>query len=444
MSVHVIEITDADLRVVSAGELISHGPGYAVIDDAKVAVGEVAFNQARIHPRRSHNQFWYRLSLDPLTQANSHYRHHADLVYAHLKAITEQLGESPQVIFAVPGSYSNEQLSLLLGIAKECSIKVVGLVDIAVAAAAVSTLQPLIYHLDIHLHQLVITELRVAEQVQRGTVVTTSDVGLVKFNDYWVQLIADTFIEQCRFDPLHNAQSEQALYCQLPQWLAAFAETEEVLLEMTGSANRFQARLLKSQVVEKVQPLYRKLLQALHEVGGVTDSLSLLVSPRLAQLPGFCGLLNSYQVVSDMACYQGCENNLSFICRDQAALSFVTALPLPDGQLYQPEPVADQLTADTQRATHIVYGDKAFKLSDKLYVGASGPDGSLILNTDNAELYAIYCEFVLEQSQLLLKRQSDVSIRVNGATLSSNAVLKPGDELIVGDGHQRLLVVRES
>jgi hypothetical protein len=41
-------------------------------------------------------------------------------------------------VFAVPGSLSHEQLSLLLGIAQACRLKPLALVDSAVAAAAVA------------------------------------------------------------------------------------------------------------------------------------------------------------------------------------------------------------------------------------------------------------------------------------------------------------------
>ena len=119
MVTYVIELSDADIKVATAGEIVLHSPGYALVKDTQIEVGEAAYNQARLHPRRAHNQFWHRLSLDPLTHPTPYYRHHADLVHAHLKHIAEQLEDSAEAVFAVPGSYSKEQLSLLLGVVQE-------------------------------------------------------------------------------------------------------------------------------------------------------------------------------------------------------------------------------------------------------------------------------------------------------------------------------------
>ncbi len=445
MTLQVIEITDPGLRVIRAGEQILHSPGYAMVEDAQLEVGEAAFNQARIYPRKTHNQFWHRLSLDPLSQSSSQYRHYADLVYAHLKIIAEQLENTVPLIFAVPGSYTNDQLSLLLGIAKECGLKPAGLIDIALASAVVSPLKPVNYHLDIHLHQLVVTEIKTQTNLCRGNVTTAAGAGLVHLYDSWVQLVADAFLEQCRFDPLHNAETEQALYRQMPQWLEAFGTEQEMLLEIYGGDVRFQARLVKEKAVEKVRPLYQKMLLALNEISRHQEDFGILIGVRLAQLPGFCDLLNDHYVVSDLACYQGCEINEEFICRDESALSFITSLPMPEN--YRVEADSTQRTGDpTKRAqpTHIVCGHLAFKATHGLYLGESLRQEGIILNADKTGLSDIYGQLLCEQGQWRFKPESELPIFINGVQVSRETLLKPGDKLSAADQRQQILVVSEA
>lgn len=445
MTLQVIEITDPGLRVIRAGEQILHSPGYAMVEGAQLEVGEVAFNQARIYPRKTHNQFWHRLSLDPLTQTSSQYRHYADLVYAHLKIIAEQLEHTTPLIFAVPGSYTNEQLSLLLGIAKECGLKPAGLVDIALASAVASPLKPMNYHLDIHLHQLVVTEIKTQTNLCRGNVTTAAGAGLVHLYDSWVQLVADAFLEQCRFDPLHNAETEQALYRQLPQWLETFAKEQEMLLEISSGDVRFQALLLKEKVVDKVRPLYQKMLLALNEDSRYQADSGILIGTRLAQLPGFCDLLNDHHVVSDLACYQGCKINEEFICRDENVLSFITSLPLPESYFIEVD--STQQNGDpTERAqpTHIVCGHLAFKATHGLYLGESQRQEGIILNADKTGLADIYGQLLCEQGQWLFKLETELPIFLNGIQVSHETLLKPGDKLSVADQRQQILVVSEA
>mgnify|MGYP002066408789 CR=1 FL=1 len=84
----------------------------------------------------------------------------ADLAHAHMLHLWEtEGGNEDQIVIAVPGLYTEEQLGLLLGIAEACHIPVGGLVDAAVAAAVDRPARSKCLHLDIHLHRAVLTEL---------------------------------------------------------------------------------------------------------------------------------------------------------------------------------------------------------------------------------------------------------------------------------------------
>ena len=132
----IVELNDCEIRVADDARIILRSPGVAVLDKENLHLGEEAVKKAYLNPRTTYNRYWHKMNQDALPTANRRFRHHADLVYTHLLKIHEQAGTPAELLFAVPGSYSAEQLSMLLGIAAACPFSAVGLVDIAVASAA--------------------------------------------------------------------------------------------------------------------------------------------------------------------------------------------------------------------------------------------------------------------------------------------------------------------
>ncbi|MEJ2759969.1 MAG: hypothetical protein P8126_00120, partial [Gammaproteobacteria bacterium] len=216
MAVSVIELNDSEIRVSRDTEIILRTPGYAVLRSDDLVLGEQAERVAHLNPRQTNNRYWSNLNQNALSILSPQARHNADLAYRHLLAIHEQAGKPEEVIFSVPGSYSKEQLSLLLGIVESCPFTAVGLVDSAVAAAAAVAGAGRCVHLDIHLHHTVVTYLEISDTVSRMAVYIVEDCGVTDIHDTCASLIADLFIQQSRFDPQHHGETEQALYDSIP------------------------------------------------------------------------------------------------------------------------------------------------------------------------------------------------------------------------------------
>jgi hypothetical protein len=122
VSLAVLELNDAALLLGDAGGVVVRSPGFALLTADAPVLGEAARAVARIDPRRTNNQFWQRLGTEPLHHAPTHTRHHADIGYRHLLHVHELGGKPAEVLLAVPGSFTREQLALLLGIAERCQI----------------------------------------------------------------------------------------------------------------------------------------------------------------------------------------------------------------------------------------------------------------------------------------------------------------------------------
>jgi hypothetical protein len=132
----ILEINDADLTVYHDREAVFHSWRVAVVQGDNVQFGDDALALSRIHPRQTHQQYFARLNVDPLPGPGGTVRHHADLVYLHLQTLKPVIDEhGGEVLLAVPGVLSPDQLGVLLGVMQEAGIGVTGFVDSAVAAA---------------------------------------------------------------------------------------------------------------------------------------------------------------------------------------------------------------------------------------------------------------------------------------------------------------------
>src|SRR5690606_24786455 len=246
-----IEVVDGDILARGASGGLLRAPGVALLESKGIATGDDAFRQAWLFPQRSYTQFWHQLNLAPLPAGNQYARHFADLAYAQLHHLHRALGAPGEVLFAIPGSFSRDQLAILLGLANALPVKTLGLVDAAVAAASgIGDYRGELLHLDIQLHQAVITRLRAGDTISRESVEILADAGLKHFHGGWAQYIANLFIREYRYDPLHTAEGEQQLFTKPPGWLDQLASRPETTVELDTPRGAFRLSLQRSGLVE--------------------------------------------------------------------------------------------------------------------------------------------------------------------------------------------------
>ena len=292
MSLAAIELNDAAVALARDGELLSESPGFALIGKGTLLVGDDARRRARLEPRLVSTRFWYRLSNDAVFPATPAGATFADLAREHVSRVWTSAGQGVDgVILVVPGSFERRQLGLLLGIADQLSLPVCGLVDSALAACRPPAGEGLIVHVDVHLHRAVITGIEASDSFRR---VFTRDIeghGLVQLYDGWIKLIADLFVQTTRFDPLHNAQSEQAIYDRLPLWLLTLVAQASMGIEMAARDGGVHViRLTRDRVVECARDFYVRLAA---DIGALCDGrpFALQLSHGAARLPGLATAL---------------------------------------------------------------------------------------------------------------------------------------------------------
>lgn len=466
MTLGIIEFNDAGLRLMAADDpdQCVEMPGLALLEEKNLLLGEAALQQSRLQPLQYYNAFWQRLSAEPLSSHHSRFRHHADLAYTQLLELHKQMPALEQLIFAVPGSFSRDQLSLLLGIAGECPFSAVGLVDSALVSISLennglaNTDNNRLIHLDMQLHQCVVSLLQIdrgqSPVLQRGQIELLPNTGLLAIWNRWTQFISDQFIEQTRFDPLHSAHTEQQLCNQLPGWIEQARNEEELLLEVEGKA----VKLTRQQFIKPLIGHYQSLVKRALHFGG---NGQLVLSHRLARLPGFgetaSGLQTNTVTLPARALATGITQNLDTIRGDGGQLGYVQSLPIPEQPIpAKPAPTKDGNTAPPQNPepapaannaiiTHILVDRVAYPLSDQpLYIngpGAAAPVTSWRAPESRCSLQRLNGH--AQQVSVQLVPETAAALQVNGKAVNDNATLSATDRLAIdGISSVQLIEVR--
>jgi hypothetical protein len=447
MATIVIELNDAAITVSHGQTVLLESPGYAVIDRDRVLVGEEAARQMRLNPRATYDRFWSQLSLDPLTRQLVKVQHHADLAYHHLAAMWETIkSDADEVIFAVPGNFNKQQLGLLLGIAQACTIPAVGLVDAALAAASQTEASGTLWHLDIQLHHTVLTQLHAGARLARVEVDEISVTGLVALREVWVNAIAHAFVRDARFDPMQLAHTEQALYDRLPGWLASLKADSNAMLELQTGRGIHRINLRRERLIQAATRVYQEIAQHIRGRLRPGEPTALLISHRLAQLPGLVEGLSvppNCRIVSleTNATARGVLAHEADIRSNDSALKFVTSLPareLAQAQTMHTSP------ASAIRPTHVVYKGHAYAITDRpLWVGANISQGEYGINLD-ASYNGIahhHCSIRRRGWEIVVENHSAQGTIVNDERIDMSATVGVGDTVRIGAPGLELLLI---
>ncbi len=431
----VIDLNDCEVTIVQAGNVVASSPGIAVLREDRIELGQAALQSTHIDPRNTFSRFWSNLNQDNFKRRTKLARHNADLAFAHLSALHEMAGDVEEAVFAVPGSFTNSQLSLLLGLTEASPFTATGLVDAAVAATAATAGAGEYNHLDIHLHHTVVTSLEVSDAVTRTAVKVVDEVGLLAIQDKCVNHIADLFVQQSRFDPLHHAATEQALCNRMAQCLHELESEADTVVHVEFENARYQARVNRERLVEALRPLYNKISAA------VDAARVSLVHKRLAGLPAFTDHLaaagSKVEVLDQRAVFAGCMG----YARDGKAVDegiyFVTQLKAAaePGITHAATPASLEQKPEAG-ATHVLVDAEAHPLGQTpLYLSAQA---GLTQSSGQDTL----CSLTLEDFvATLTPADAAAGVFVNGQAVTGDTRLKPGDVVgLTGSAREYTLI----
>lgn len=460
MSTRVLELNDTRVSLSDGGGLICSSPAYVLDDNGSVVFGEQAAARSRLFPLQCNNVFWYRLNMELLPRPLANFRHHADIAHAHLLHLAE-VAEAAEVsdinsdvVIAVPGSLTREQLAILTGVTRHTPFNVVGLIDAATAAATAvhqteqhkgtGSPTPVTLYLDLHLHQMVISRLTAdgptsGARIERQQLITLPELGWIPLSNSLVQLATDAFIRQSRFNPRDNALWEQTLYDQLPGWLAQVAGHENnLLLEISTDKARYQAKLTADGIRGRLQPAYQKLVQHIQSLAG-GESCTVLISERCAALPGLVDILSgstpesvevSGSPVADQAVVDICLGHADQFIDAGGSLRFVTVLT-SGNRSAAAEPATDESRAQIQ-PTHLLHENRARRLNGGLAL-LRGESGELLttepgVDPDIGDDATVLGKITVNNGQIHLQCEQS-GLMVNGLPVQGERTLSLGDRI---------------
>lgn len=428
-------------------QLVYRAPGYALLDDNRVFTGNDAFAQARLRPRRIQNQFWYDLNTEPLADLRFAHVSAADLVSHQLEQLWHsQRNSIDEVIMAVPPYMTSQSLSLLLGIAAELKMPVIGLVDAATAATRREYKGGVPLHIDIGLHAITVSRMGQpgSAKVERSELLEGS--GLTTLYDIWIHTIAAAFVQQCRFDPLHTAETEQFMLNHLPAWLEVAARQDRFSIGIDAGAASYTAEIDSLDLVAAAAPVYQSLAGKLIAMCRADEVPALQLSNRVGTLPGLADFLQARVGGEVFMLEPGAtlRGALARVRRSADASGVSLLRQLPWDQTAAVVTTNRDNLAGSSAPTHLLVGHDAYSLGTiPLVIGAQpGTVGRVIdLGSESPGVSRRHCEIKLIGQQCSVEDFSRYGTFLNGHRIDGSALLRGGDLLRVGSpGHEFLLI----
>ena len=291
MAAVALELNDAGLLLLRDGRPRPQEiPCLALFEEELVLTGALAAARAHRSPRAVHDAYFDRLDLEPLGEHYPPGLRHADLAYAQLASIAGDLSHDDEVFLAVPGSWSEERLALLLGIARAATLRVAGLVDAAAAAVSLVFGTDACLHVDLARHRAVVSAFRGGAERQRGSVSAPEGVGSRGFEDRLAQAVAAAFVAGSRFDPLHSGPAEQALREAMPAWLRELRRAESCEATLAWGGREHRATLSREDLAGVTRDLQRTVAEQAKALLP-TGSARVFVSARASGMPGLAARL---------------------------------------------------------------------------------------------------------------------------------------------------------
>ena len=428
---------DAGLTLLDDRQIVYREPGFALLEDDHIVTGNAAFARARINPRRIQHRYWSALSADPFRDRRFAHLTPADIASRHLESLWAGK-DGNELVIAVPSYMDAPNLGLLLGIAGELGVPIVAMVDAAVAATRRRYVNAVPVHLDMGLHTTMLTRLSQADQAQVEQAEVLEDCGVYQLYDTWLNVVAEAFVQQSRFDPLHTAETEQMLVSQLASWLGQASIQETVRLEVAHADLTHRAEVESMVLIDAVAPYYQLIASKLRALYRAGETPALQISDRVARLPGLSELLKA-RVGGEVFALEAGATARGALARTRdlgasgGGVSLRRQLPWDQSEFVveaaEPEQAAEGMP------THLLFGHTAYAIGTApLVVGSQSGDGERVLTLD-AEMPGIsrrHCTLKRQEGKCLVEDASRYGTFLNGHRITGSTILQVGDTLRVG------------
>ena len=450
MSLIAAHLNDAGIAVHDSERILYREPGFALLEDDDLTTGDAAFSNARVRPRRIQNGFWSDLQTTPLHDRRFQHLSSADLVSRQLEQIwTAVAGRGDRLVVAVPGYMNNNNLALFLGIAAELNVPVIAMVDAAIAATRRHYRDAVPVHVDLGLHSAMLTRISQAGQPHAERTEVIEGGGLLALYDAWIRVIAEAFVQQSRFDPLHTAETEQVLQDQLAGWIASASSSGSVGMEIAYRGIAHSAQIESLALVAAAAPVYQRIVSTLRALYRADETPAIQLSDRVARMPGLSDMLSA-RVGGELFLLEpgATARGLIARCRDMqlsdGGVSLIRTLPWDQAAV---DVGGTEQTGHGGHPTHVLFENTAYAIDSRPLSLGSQPDDSarwLDLQDDMPGVSRRHCSLQQENGQCVVRDYSRYGTFLNGHAIDASAVLQVGDLIRLGTpGFELRLITME-
>jgi hypothetical protein len=444
-----IELDDRSVSFARDGRVLSSAPSAVWDGSTGDLPGANAWSGLRRHPTAASTRHLGSLLSQPVATDRT-----VALVAAEL--VRRLAAQAPtaeeRVWMAVPARASAQGLSAMLAIARSLSLPVDGFVYSAVASVAALGLERSAIVLEVGMHHAAATYIdRDGAQVRRRRTVISERGGLMSFYQGWLELVSTTMVKQTRFDPLHDAATEQQLFDSLAGWAREAADQGSANAVLTKGAERFEVALTRDQFAQAGQSLHRELVRLLHELRPAGAPVTLVVPAVIGQLPGLHDELEQFV---------DCE--LVSLPEGFAALA-ISKLDLPERTSDDPVRLLRRLpvsegpgentavgrgTLSTRHGrnvspSHLLLNGQVYALGVESIVIGRLPAGprTIALPDGLAGVSRRHCTLAPEGDELVLLDHSSFGTYVNGERVAERVRVRAGDRVRLGDPGVELALI---
>jgi hypothetical protein len=451
MQPFAIGLDDRAVSFARDGHILSSAPSAVWDGSTGELPGANAWSGLRRHPTASSTRHLGSLLTQPVASDRTVALFAAELV-RRLVAQSPMPGE--RVWIAAPAHASTQGLRAVLAIARSLSLPVDGFVDAAVASVAALGLERSAIVLEVGMHHAAATYIdRDGAQVRRRRTAITERGGLMSFYQGWLELVSATMVKRTRFDPLHDAATEQQLFDSLAGWAREAAVDGSARAALTKGTERFEVALTRDQFAQAAESVHRELLRLLHELRPAGAPVTLVVPSIVDHLPGLRDELEQFV---------DCE--LVGVPDGFAALAS-SRLDLPERASSDPVRLLRRLPASVQQdvaadvshallssrqdedapPSHLLLNGQVYALrGEPLVIGrmpAVGPR-TITLSEGLAGVSRRHCTLTSEEGdEVILLDHSSFGTFVNGERVAERVRLRAGDRVRVGDPGVELALI---
>jgi hypothetical protein len=464
VSILGLHLDDAAFAVARDGAPLGVvAPSIVHADPADAACfGAPAADAARRTPHRVSHGHWAAFGVadddGPGASRTTAARAALTVAAAELRRrVAPQLSPGDRLHIAVPASLDAAALGWVLAACRQAALPVAGFHDAAALAVAALGLEGEVIVPAIGLTHLSATRVVVADgEARRRAVRVSREAGLLAMQQRWLEMVAEAMVLRSRFDPLHDAASEQRLYDLLPAAAARAAREGSATIELPVGATSCAVTLSRDQFAAAVRPQTRALAASVDALRSDGAPPTLLLSTALLDLPGVVEALSAAPGVRlhamDVDLVARAASSLPVpagVAADGAAQGpAAEEVPLRRGvavgaTLGEARPVEAAAEAVRAAPTHVLWRGAAIALvpGGALEVGRAPAADGIRLDEGLAGVSRLHCTLRHGPDGVQVIDHAAHGTWLNGRRVAGRARLAAGDRLRIGDPGVELALI---